>query len=599
MNRLIVLVAALLLATMLAGCSSTPAPSSAPAPAAPAGSESPAAGDTPAVPADTGEEATTDADTTLRLLSWQAPTILNPHLARGSKDYFAARIAYEPLATYDSSGNLVPILAAAIPSPDDGSVAADGTAVTWHLRDDVRWSDGEPFTAADVAFTYEFLANPDVAATSRAQYDAVERVEVVDEHTVTVHFRDTTPAWALPFVGPRGLIIPRHIFEPYNGANVQEALANIIPVGTGPYQVIEFTPGDMVVYEVNPHYRDADTLFFRRVELKGGGDATTAARAVLQTGEADFAENLQVEAPVLDAMLDPAVGQLITVPRPLVEHILLNRTDPNTETASGERSSIEHPHPFFSDPLVRQAFALAIDRDTIAANLYGANGQPTSNVLVEPAPYRSPNTSFAYDLERAATLLDEAGWRDSDGDGVRDKDGVALRVLFQTATGSVRQKTQEIIKQSLEELGVAVELKSIDPAVFFDNDPANTDTYAHFYADMQMFTIPYDSPDPGGYMQGWLCSELAQQENNWSKNNVERWCSEEYDRLYAQAQREMDPDKRRELFIAMNDLLINDVVVIPIVHRTRVSGAGIDIAGIDATPWDETVWNIAQWSRSE
>lgn len=552
-----------------------------------------------AQPVDQQEEETApQSNDTLRLLSWQAPTILNPHLARGSKDYIACRISYEPLASYDKDGNLVPLLAAEIPTRENGGLAEDGTWVIWKLKQDVLWADGEPFTADDVLFTYEYITNPDVAATSRAQYEAIERVEVIDDWTVQLFFADVNPAWSLPFVGPRGMIMPRHVFEAYSGPNFREAPGNLAPVGTGPYQVVDFVPGDVVVYEPHPTFREEGKPFFSRVQLKGGGDAASAARAVLQTGDVDFAENLQVEPPILEELLEAGQGHLVTASRPLVEHILLNRTDPNKETSDGERSSMQFPHPFLSNKKVRQAFAYAIDRETIATNLYGDSGRPTSNILVEPVTYRSPNTSFAFDLDRAAALLDEAGWTDTDGDGIRDKDGVDMHVLFQTSTGAVRQKTQEIVKQGLESIGIDVELKSIEPASFFDNDPANPDTYSHFYADVQMFTIPYDSPDPGAYMQGWMCDEIPTKDNDWSKNNIERWCNSDYDKLYEQSTVEMDPEKRQQLFIQMNDLLIEDVVLIPLVHRLRVSGVSNTLAGVELTPWDESVWNMQDWQRA-
>jgi peptide/nickel transport system substrate-binding protein len=535
----------------------------------------------------------------LHILSWQPPTILNPHLARGSKDYSASRITYEPLASYDKEGQLVPFLAAEIPSLENGGLALDGTSVTWKLKQGGSWSDGEPFTADDVLFTFEYISHPEVAATSDAQYDMVEQVEVIDDYTVKVIFKDVNPAWSLPFVGPRGMIIPRHIFAPYTGPNFQEAPANMAPVGTGPYHVVEFVPGDLVRYEANPHFREPGKPFFQTVEVKGGGDATSAARAVLQTGDTDFAPNLQVEAQVLQQITESAqTGKLITISKPLVEHILINHTDPNRATETGERSSMQFPHPFFSDKQVRQALALAIDRETIADHLYGPNGRPASNMLVEPEVYRSPNTRAVFDPDRAAELLDQAGWTDRNGDGVRDKDGVEMEILFQTSTNEIRQKTQQIIKQDLESIGMAVELKSIAPATFFDNDPANTETYSHFYADLQMFTIPYDSPDPGAYMQGWICDEIPSKANNWSANNIERWCNPAYDQLYEQSTREMDPTRRRNLFIQMNDLLIEEVVLIPLVHRMRVAGVSTTLEGVALTPWDEEVWNIKDWSRA-
>jgi peptide/nickel transport system substrate-binding protein len=134
-----------------------------------------------------------------------------------------------------------------------------------------------------------------------------------------------------------------------------------------------------------------------------------------------------------------------------VERLMINFTDPNKETAEGERSSRDFPHPFLTDLQVRRALALAVDRPSIAA-LYGRTGRPTANILVSPSSYASSDTSYKFDLAEAAALLDQAGWKDSDGNGVRDKDGVELAVVYQTSINPVRQQTQDIIKKAWEAL---------------------------------------------------------------------------------------------------------------------------------------------------
>ena len=244
------------------------------------------------------------------------------------------------------------------------------------------------------------------------------------------------------------------------------------------------------------------------------------------------------EASVLEELAKGGKG--ITVPNPggLVERLELNFSDPNTEV-DGERASITVPHPFFSDLRVRQAVALAIDRESIANQLYGPAGVATSNLLVAPPNFASPNTRFVFDLEKAAALLDEAGWIDSDGDQIRDKDGLNLQVVFQTSANPLRQKTQEIIKQALESIGFGVELKAIDSTVFFNNDPANPETLRHFYADIQMYTSGNSSADPGDFLAAFTCAEIAQKANDWSKANPTRWCNPEYDALVAQAKTEL------------------------------------------------------------
>ena len=191
----------------------------------------------PAAEAATGGRGSGDV---LRLLFWQAPTVVNPHLSIGSKDLTASRIVYEPLASFDADGRLVAFLAAEIPSLENGGVARDGRSVTWKLKEGIKWADGKLFSADDVLFTFEYASNPEVGTTSSATYEIVERVEVVDDHTVTVHFKDVNPAWALAFVGVNGMIIPRHLFEPYNNANALDAPANLeAVVGAGRGGVVQ------------------------------------------------------------------------------------------------------------------------------------------------------------------------------------------------------------------------------------------------------------------------------------------------------------------------------------------------------------------------
>ncbi|MEM9509604.1 MAG: peptide ABC transporter substrate-binding protein [Cyanobacteria bacterium P01_E01_bin.35] len=536
-------------------------------------------------------------NSTLKLLYWQAPTILNPHLSTGFKDAEASRISLEPLASFDNEANLIPVLAESIPTMDNGGVAKDGKSVTWKLKQNIKWSDGEPFTAEDVVFTYNFLSNPEVGAVSAGTYEVVASVEAIDDYTVKVNFKEVNPAWSLVFVGGEGMILPQHIYQSFNGGNARSAPANLKPIGTGAYRVVDFRPGDTVIYEPNPEFRQREQLGFERIELKGGGDATSAARAVLQTGDADFAYNLQVEAPVLDKLATAGQGKVVSNYGALMERLIINHSDPNQVAPSGERSSVDFPHPFFSDRTVRQALALAVDRDTIAEQLYGVTGKATPNFLVAPPEYASANTSYEYNPQLAQQLLDQAGWQDSNGNGTRDKDGIEMQLVFQTSVNPLRQKTQAVIKQGLQSIGVGVELKSIDPSVYFSSDSSNTDTVERFYADLQMFTTGNTSPDPSAYMNFATCAQIPQQANNWSGDNNSRYCNPEYDRLWQAASQELDPEKRQQLLIEMNDLLIENTVVIPLVHRADVMAFGNSLTGYEPTAWDMRTWDIMNWRR--
>ena len=277
-----------------------------------------------------------------------------------------------------------------------------------------------------------------------------------------------------------------------------------------------------------------------------------------------------------------------------VENIQLNRTDPWTEV-DGERSSVKVPHPFFTDHQVRQAFALAVDRRTIAEQLYGATGQPTSHFLNAPRQFQSPNTRWEFDLEKAAQLLEQAGWKRG-SDGIRVKGGRRMQVVFQTSANLVRQKTQAIVQKALERIGIEVELKAVPANVFFASDPGNPDTNSHFYADMQMVSALFGI-DPQVWMRRFVSWEIAQKANNWSGLNVVRWSNAEYDRLWKQAETELDPVKRAALFIRMNDLLIEDVVVIPVVWRKNVFAVSHTLRGLALSPWDSWTWDLAYWYR--
>jgi peptide/nickel transport system substrate-binding protein len=545
---------------------------------------------------------------TLRLLYWQSPTILNPHLSVGDKDLNASRISYEPLASVDQDGKVVPNLAAEIPSLENGGLAKDGLSVTWNLKQDVKWSDGEPFTADDVLFTYEYISNPAVQSTSAPTYAIVKNIEVVGKHTVKVNFNGVNTNWSLPFVGSQGMIIPRHVFKEFVGANAKDAPANLKPVGTGAYRLVDYRTEDIlvigedtvnvikIIYEPNPFYREPDEPYFSRIELSGGGgDAKTAARA-LQLGQIDYSGNLVVDNATLDAMEAGGKAKAIIQFGAFVERIMINFTDPNKETADGERSSTQFPHPFFTDRKVRQALAYAIDRKAIVA-AYGRSGLATDNILASPPLYLAPNSLYTFDLKKAAALLDEAGWKDTNGDGIRDKGGGKMKLVFLTSINPVRQQAQDIVKKALESIGVQVELKKVDSSIFFGPPEESTNTRRQFYADLEEFSYSNKSPDPTAYMAGWTCDQIAQKSNNWSFTNWARYCNPAYDALYKQAATEIDFGKRQQLFTQMNKLLYDDVAVIPLVQLSNTAGISTTLQNVEFSPWEADTWKIEDWTR--
>ena len=529
----------------------------------------------------------------LKLLWWQGATLLNPHFAVGTKDQEGSRIFYEPLAAYDDEGNYVPILASEIPSIQNGGLAADGKSVVWKLKKGVQWHDGQPFTADDVLFNWEYSSDPATAAVTSGSYKDI-KVEKLDSHTVRVLFPRPTPFWADAFCGTRGMIIPKHLFEPFKGAKSREAPTNLKPVGTGPYRFADFKPGDMVRGTANPNYHEPNRPYFDSIEMKGGGDAVSAARAVIQTGEFDYAWNMQVEDEILLRLEQGGKGRVGIVAGGNIEHIQVNTTDPWTEV-DGERSSAKTKHPLLSDAAVREALNLLVDRKANQDHIYGRTGIATANFLNNPERFRSKSTKYEFNVDKANQALDAAGWKRG-SDGIRTKDGKKLKLVFQTSINAPRQKTQQIIKQACQKAGIDLELKAVTASVFFSSDVANPDTYSKFYCDLQMYTTTMTQPDPQVFMNQFTSEEVATKANKWQGRNISRWRSDEYDKAFAAGESELDPVKRAALFVRMNELVIASRHIIPVVFRPRVSAQGRNLRAV-LSGWDNDLAQLKDWYK--
>ncbi|MBL8323341.1 MAG: peptide ABC transporter substrate-binding protein [Rubrivivax sp.] len=529
----------------------------------------------------------------LKLIYWQAAVHLNPHYAGGTKDQDASRVFYEPLAGWDTDGNLVPFLAAEIPSRTNGGLAADGKSVTWKLKRGVKWHDGRDFTADDVVFTAQYAGDPAAAMTTVSVYRDIKVVKV-DSHTVRVEFPKPTPHWAEPLVGAVGPILPKHVFEGFMGAKSRDNPANLKAVGTGPYKLVDFKPGDILRAEAFKDYHIPNQPHFDTLEIKGGGDATSAARAVLQTAEYDVGWNLAVEDEILKRLEGAGKGKMNFYVGSDIEFVMLNVTDPWNEV-DGERGSVKSKHAAFSDKVVRDAMNLLIDRKGIADVIYGRGAITTANFLNNPPRFRSNAMKHEFNIDKANQMLEAAGWKKG-ADGIRAKGNVKLKFVYQTSVSGPRQKCQAIIKDACTKAGIDLELKSVVASVFFGSDFANPDTYQKFWSDMQMFTTTMTQPDPQTFMEQFTTWELAQKANKWASRNLTRWTHPEYDQAHKDAQVELDPVKRAALFIKMNDLVVSGGHVIPLFARPRPVGTvNKMVAPISA--WDNLTSFMTHWYR--
>ena len=540
------------------------------------------------------------SDGHLSIIYWQAPSILNPYLSGGTKDIESSSMIIEPLGRYDQNGNLVAYLAEEIPTVANGGVSEDLTSITWKLKSGLLWSDGSPVTSADVKFTADYCMHPDGGCAQGAKFDGVTSVDIVDDLTVKVSFAQAMPNPYGPFMGGQSPIIQKAQFENCMGAKAPECTdANFGPIGTGPFRVTEFRTNDVIQMEANPNYRDPAKPAFATVTFKGGGDATAAGRAVLETGEFDYAWNLQLAPDVINKMAEAGVGTPISAFGSLVERIEMNLTNPSSSLPEGERSTVAHPHPFLSNANVRKALSMAIDRNLLVEVGYGRAGRPTCNLVPAPQIYASDNTDcLTQDIDGAKALLEAEGYVDSNGDGVREKDGVELRVLYQTSTNAVRQDFQALIKEWWQEIGVATELRNLDASVYFGGDPGSPDTFQKFYADVEMYANNFDGTDPQAYLAAYRCGNEPKPSSQWQGENINRFCDPNYDALLDELGRTGDLNERGRIGRQLNDMLTKDsYVIVPLVDRGRVSAHANSLGGVVLNTWDSELWNVSDWYR--
>ncbi|HJV57828.1 MAG TPA: peptide ABC transporter substrate-binding protein, partial [Methylomirabilota bacterium] len=413
-----------------------------------------------------------------------------------------------------------------------------------------------------------------------------------DQYTIKVVFKKPQPYWASAFTG--GGLLPRHIFQSVKGTGARDAIGMIAAVGTGPYRLTEFRPGDLIRAELNRSYHVPHRPFFDRLDIKCGGDAVGAARAVLQTGEYDFAYYVLLEEEVLRRIEQGGKGRVMAIPSSGVSFIQCNQTDPWREV-DGERSSLKAPHPLLTDQSVRTALSLVVDRTSIQEHLIGRSGQITANFLNAPDRFRSHNSTWEFNIDKANDTLEQAGYLRGP-DGVRSKDGRRLRLLFQAAANSTVQKIQTVVKQGAGRAGIEMEVKAIPASVFFASDVSNVDTNVRFHADLQTYTV-FTGLDPQLFMAQFVSWEIPSKENGWTGRNIPRWRNAQFDRLWKKADGEMDPVKRAALFIKMNDLVVQSAVVIPVTWRNVVHAAANSLAGVEPNSWDSIFGRIAYWYR--
>ncbi len=538
----------------------------------------------------------------LTLIMWQAPDTLNNYLSSGTKDTMAASLIIEPLANFGPETEIVPRLAAEVPTLENGGHAADLMSVTWTLKEGVVWSDGTPFTAEDVVFTYEYCTAEGSGCAQSGAFLGVATVEAVSDTEVKITFESPTAFPYLPFVGSTSPIIQKAQFENCLGAAAAGCTEqNFAPIGTGPFKVSNFAVGDTVQYEANDMYRDFDSgkPFFGTVTILGGGDAEAAARRTLVLKEADYSWNLQVPPDILRPMVDAGNGTLQVAFAGNIEHINLNQSNPrNPANAPSDYMDGANPHPVFFDNFeFVKALSMALDRDILTERGYGVAGAPTCNVWPSP-PAVSTTHDFCLtqDIAGANAILDGLGYMPgADGIRVHPEFG-PLVFTYNTSENAVRQTFQDLIGAWWKEIGIGTTMRNTPATVYFGGGIA-ADNITSFLGDMQMYTFV---PLPGGqsHFAGYTTSEIPQSSNGWAGANLVRYSNAEYDALYDELSETTDQNARNELIKQLSDLVVGDGAVIPLVWRASASAFSNEIQGWNVlNGWDSEFWNIADWFR--
>lgn len=511
----------------------------------------------------------------------QEPGALNHLFSTQSGSELTQALVQEPMFTISETGEYTPWLAKDIPSQENGLISEDGKTVTFTIKDGVKWSDGEPFTADDLAFTIEAIQNPDSATFAEPEYGAIESATVVDEGTLEVKFSEPTPS----FLNLFQVTLPKHAFE--SSTIAQDDPQVRLPLGTGPFVLKEWKSGDSITLDRNDDYwLDPALPKLDGVTIKISPDREATMNAFV-AGEfdsvffftgADF-ENLTAQeesgAPITTSISDQPW---------FVEWLWLNHSD------GGDLGT---PHPVLGDPAIREAIDRGIDRQSIIDDVLGGFGSLTGSfaysgvgaVESEPAPY---------DPEKASAVLDAAGWVPG-SDGIREKDGVRASLTFQTIAGDhVRELYQQIIQQNMADIGIELVIENVPSNRLFDSrDQGGLLATGDF--DLAMSRAGY-APDPSDWISQFTTASIPSDDNPTGVSTA-FWSNAEYDDLAKRISSEMDPDRRAELISELNDVFTGDRVAIPLYAGINGMAWNSRITGVDTSSWygGWTTGGIANW----
>jgi len=511
------------------------------------------------------------------IISWtQEPDSLNPMYTTMTFAGYTYQLYLAGAWAYDEAYNPIPVLVEELPSTENGGISADGTVFTLKLKEGLLWSDGDPLDSADFVFTYEMKMSDANTPLTRAPYDRVASVEAPDPLTVVVRF----DAPYAPWLGLFTYVLPQHVLGPVFEAEgtLDNAAFNRNPtVASGPYVFEEWNVGNFMRFKANPNYvggvANIETVVITFIP------DDQAYVASLIAGDTEFgtfvspSEVRNLEAAGLDVRL---------IASGYNEGWFLN-TDP------------ERAHPAMSDVRVRKAIGLGFDRFTVVADLLD-DVFPVTTSWWENTPYANPDLRpIPYDPTEASRLLDEAGWVDTNGNGIRDKDGVELELRFIATTRQIRQDIQAVAQQQLGEIGIGILIENYPSSVFFngyaDGGPAATGQY-----DIATWSSsPAAFPDPD--TERWTCRQIPSDDNP-TGGNWNYYCDPRIDELTTLQSQTTDYDARVAIFHELDKLIYDAYIWLGVWYDADVWVIGKNVIGANpngTTPF----WDIVNWDKAE
>jgi peptide/nickel transport system substrate-binding protein len=615
-KALALLLTLVLVVTGLVSCGATPEPTEAPEPTevavlpteAPEATQAPEATEAPQPtqePEPTKEPEPTQVpeptepppveETSIVIAIPEDPAGFNGHVSDTGYEQLLMELVLLSLTDLDPEGDFFLELAADMPTLENGGVVVDEDAwtmdVTWTLRDDVFWADGESVTADDVIFTWNAISDPEMGIWAEG-VDYTDSLEKVDDYTFIVHYNTVYPNYRIQFGGENFAVWPEHYCDASQGYVAWDC--NREPLSSGPYILQEWDIGDHLTFVRNPNYYEEGKPSIDNVIVR-----IVPERAVIKTmmlaGDADLfmwltpaeADEL-TEAPNVEVSFSPTTRWTM-------------RLIPNL-AARGELDPAANPHPILSDVRVRQAIRMAIDVDSLMDDIYRGDNRPMWTELFRP-PYACDIPKPAYQPEEARALLAEAGWTDEDGDGIRECHGclnaeegyvMSMENMIYAEYGEELELAQQLVAEMLGEVGIHLDLSIIEGTVLWaDYESGGIEQQGDF--DLNMWDDGYPGIDPTDHLWFYYYSSAAEPDWGW---NVGRWINADFDALLDEAYI-LDEEYRKDLFCQIANLLEEELPQIILWTELDADGYSSRLTGVQATVNDLVTWNVADWQVVE